>query len=136
MNNTDRGDLIRLIGLGLTIVLEAFVLLSVLLNVEPIPGELYQRVSSVAIFVLPSIIGLLCKRIEGAILLAILPFWVLAVIYLFRSAPVWNINLLTLGVLAERVASVSVLLAFLSILGWLLRRVLIRQPIFALGKKS
>jgi len=76
----------------------------------------------VTILVLPVIIGAVSQRLEVAIVLSVLPFFLLAVVYTTVYAPVWNIDLFQLGVLAERVAGGAFLLGGLGAFGWLLRR--------------
>ena len=129
-----QGQLIRLIALGVVVVLEGVVLLSAVLHVQilPLPGNIYPGVISAAAFVLPPVVGLLARRLEAALLLAALPFWALGVVYLTVRAPVWYLDLVQIGVLVERVASTSVLLFALSILGWLLQRVLRGNTVSAL----
>jgi hypothetical protein len=121
-----RNELIRLIALGVAVVLEGGVLLITVLRAQILPlGNFYPNIISVAVFVLPSVVGLLSRRLEVAVLLAVLPFWVLAVVYLAVYSPVWyGGDLVALGVLASRVAGYSIVLFSLSILGWFLRRVL------------
>ncbi|HEV7126472.1 MAG TPA: hypothetical protein VGN32_03405 [Ktedonobacterales bacterium] len=122
---TQRGEIIRLVGLGVAVLLEAGAVLSVVLRAAFLPlGGLYPPVISVAIFVLPAIVGLLTRRFEVAVLLAVLPFWTLAIVYLAIRQPVWNIDLYSLGILASRVAGFTFLLGALGTLGWFLRRVI------------
>lgn len=126
---TGQNDLIRLIILGLLVILEGLAMVSTILNVVFLPlGVAYPNVASVAILILPVIIGLVAQRMELAIVLTVLPFFVLAVVYTAVYAPVWNIDLFQLGVLAGRVAGTAFLLGGLGFFGWLLRRILIRQP--------
>ncbi len=129
-----QGQLIRLIALGVAVVLEGVVLLSAVLHVQilPLPDNIYPSVISVAAFVLPPAVGLLARRLEAALLLAALPFWVLGVVYLAVFSPVWYLDLVQIGVLVERVASTTILLFALSILGWLLQRVLRGNTVSAL----
>jgi hypothetical protein len=129
MDRLERGELLRLIALGIAVLLEGAVLLSVILNITLVPIKVYPSIVSVAVFVLPSIVGLLARRLEVAILLALLPFYTLAVVYSLLFQPVWNVDLFTLGVLVQRVANTSVLLGVLGVIGWLLRRVILRQPV-------
>jgi hypothetical protein len=129
MDKLERGELLRLIALGIAVLLEGVALLSVILNITFVPIKVYPSIASVAVFVLPSIVGLLARRLEVAILLALLPFYTLAVVYSLLFQPVWNVDLFTLGVLVQRVANTSVLLGVLGVIGWLLRRVMLRQPI-------
>jgi hypothetical protein len=129
MDRLERGELLRLIALGIAVLLEGVALLSVILNITFVPIKVYPSIASVAVFVLPSIVGLLARRLEVAILLSLLPFYTLAVVYSLLFQPVWNVDLFTLGVLVQRVANTSVLLGVLGVMGWLLRRVILRQPI-------
>lgn len=129
-----RNELIRLIALGVAVVLEGGVLLITVLRAQILPlGNFYPNIISVAVFVLPSVVGLLSRRLEVAVLLAVLPFWVLAVVYLAVYSPVWyGGDLVALGVLASRVAGYSIVLFSLSILGWFLRRILTGNTISSL----
>jgi hypothetical protein len=129
-----QSQLIRLIVLGVAVVLEGIVLLSAVLQVQllPLPDTLYPRVVSVAVFVLPSLVGLLARRLEAALLLAALPFWVLGVVYLAVFSPIWYLDLVQIGVLVERVASATILLFLVSLLGWLLQRLLRGNTVSAL----
>ena len=129
MNKLERGELMRLIALGIAVVLEGAALVSVILNITLVPIKIYPSIVSVAVLVLPSIVGLLARRLEVAVLLALLPFYTLAVVYSILFQPVWNVDLFTLGVLVQRVANTSVLLGVLAVIGWLLRRVILRQPV-------
>jgi hypothetical protein len=125
MKNLERGELYRLIALNLAVLLEGAALLSIILRIGLLPiGTVYGNIVSVAVFVLPTGIGLLARRFEAAILLAVLPFWLIAVVYLARYAPPWNVDLFSLGPLAGRVADATLLLGGLGFLGWLLRRAL------------
>jgi hypothetical protein len=125
MKNLERGELYRLIALNLAVLLEGAALLSIILRIGLLPiGTVYGNIVSVAVFVLPTVIGLLARRFEAAILLAVLPFWLIAVVYLARYAPPWNVDLFSLGPLAGRVADATLLLGGLGFLGWLLRRAL------------
>src|SRR5579863_6841129 len=122
---TQQGETIRLIALGVAVVLEGAAVLSVVLRATLLPlGIFYPPVISVAIFILPTIVGLLTRRFEAAVLAAVLPMWLLGVVYLAIRQPVWNIDLYDLGILAGRVASFTVLLGALATLGWFLRRII------------
>ena len=124
---TSRNDLIRLIVLGILVILEGLALVSTVLNVVFLPlGVIYPNVASVAILILPIIIGVVSRRWEVAIVLTVLPFFVLAVVYTTIYAPVWNIDLFQLGVLAGRVAGAIFLLGGLGWFGYLLRRIFMR----------
>jgi hypothetical protein len=133
------GDTLRLVALGAAVLLEAVALLSVVLQSAILPPTLgsgiYPNVVSVAVFVLPSLVGLLSRRLATALLFGILPFWALAVVYLAVFAPIYVIDLIQLGVLAERVAATSILLAVLAALGWVLRSVLFPQTTSTLGRR-
>ena len=125
MKNLERGELYRLIALNLAVLLEGAALLSIILRIGLLPiGTVYGNIVSVAVFVLPTVVGLLARRFEAAILLAVLPFWLIAVVYLARYAPPWNVDLFSLGPLAGRVAAATFLVGGLGYLGWLLRRAL------------
>jgi hypothetical protein len=124
---TSRNDLIRLIVLGILVILEGLALVSNAQNVVFLPlGVVYPNVASAAILILPVIIGLVSKRWEVALVLTVLPFLVLAVVYTTRYAPIWNIDIFQLGVLAQRVAGMIFLLGGLGFFGWLLRRIFLR----------
>jgi hypothetical protein len=124
----ERGDVMRNIALAVAVLLESVTLLSVILNIALIPGQFYPNVASVAAFVLPSIVGLLCKRLDVALLLSVLPFWTLTVVYLARYAALWNVDLVQLSVLVQRVAAATLMLALLGAFGWLVGRVMLRLP--------
>src|SRR5579859_4530848 len=120
----DRGEINRLSLLGFVVLLEGGAVISAVLRSASIPlGVFYPNVLSVAVILLPSVVGLLSRRLEVAILLAVLPFWALALVYSALFAPVWNVDLFQLGILASRVGGSSVLLGALGALGWLVRRV-------------
>lgn len=125
LGSLSRGDTLRIAGLGLAVVLEGAALLSVLLHTEFfVLGTFYPGLISLSVFVLPSIVGLLARRLEVAIVLALLPFWITAVVYLATRAPAWGVDLVQLGVLTERVAATSILLGALGAFGWLIRRII------------
>jgi hypothetical protein len=129
---TERQDLLRLVGLGVAVLLESAAALSVVLRLQLLPlGTFYPYVVSVAAFVLPSVVGLLAQRLEVAVLLAILPIWVLGVVYLALFAPVWNIDLVQIGALVSGAANYTLLFGLLGLLGWLLRRLMLRRAISA-----
>lgn len=122
-----RNDIVRLVALGILVILEGVALVSTMLNIVFVPiGTLYPNVASVVILVLPVIIGALANRIEAAVTLNVLPFFILAVIYTSVYAPVWNIDLYQLGTLAERVAGAMFLFGGLGAFGCMLRRALLR----------
>ena len=114
----------RFVILGVAVILEGIAVISVVMGIALVPGALYGNVISVAVFVLPGVIGLLSRRLEVAILLAVLPFWALAVVFLAIDAPLWNVDLYSIGLIANRAAGPSVMLVVLASLGWLLRRLL------------
>src|SRR5487761_1910971 len=117
-------DVVRLIILGAVVIIEGLAVVSTVLNIVFIPiGGFYPNIASVAILILPVIIGAISRRLEVAIVLATLPFFVLALIYTTVYAPVWNIVLFQLGVLAGRVAGAAFLLGGLGAFGWMLRRI-------------
>lgn len=121
----NRGEIARLISLSLVVLLEGAATLSIALRVAFLPiGSAYPYVISAASWVLPVVVGLLSRRFEVAVLLAVLPVWVLALVYLAAFAPVWNVDLFTLGVQAGRTAGVTFLIGGLGFFGWLARRVL------------
>ncbi len=120
----EQGDIVRLIFLGIAVLLESAALVSVILNLALFPGTLYPSIASIAAYLLPIIVGLLSKRIETALVLAVLPFIVLAAIYLIRFAPLWTLDLVQVGVLVQRAANLMLILGLLGAFGWLLRRLL------------
>jgi hypothetical protein len=124
---TGQNDIIRLIALGALVILEGLALVSTVLNVVFLPlGVIYPNIASITILLLPVVIGLVAHRWEVAIVLTVLPFFVLAVVYTTVYAPVCNIDLFQLGVLAGRVAGAAFLLGGLGWFGWLLRRIFLR----------
>lgn len=125
MSQVDRGEIFRLIGLSLVVLLEGAATLSIALRAAFLPvGAAYPYIISAASWVLPVLIGLLSRRVEAAVMLAVLPVWLLALVYLAVFAPVWNVDLFTLGVQAGRTAGVTFLIGGLGFFGWLIRRVL------------
>jgi hypothetical protein len=129
-----RNDIVRLLVLGALVILEGLAVISTALNLVFVPiGSYYPNIASVAILILPVIIGLVARRLEVAIVLAVAPFFVLAVVYTAIYAPVWNIDLFQLGVLAGRVASGGILLGGLGAFGWLIRKIFIRASNSGVG---
>lgn len=121
----DRAALWQLIALAVAVLLESFAVISIVLRTSFLPlGPIYPNLVSVAVFVLPVVVGVLSRRLEIAVLLAVLPFWALSVVYLAVFAPLWYVDLFQIGVLAERVAGATILLGSLGLFGWLLRRVI------------
>ncbi len=122
-----RNDIVRLIALGALVILEGLAVISTALDLVFVPiGTFYPNIASVAVLILPVIIGLVARRLEVAIVLAVTPFFILAVVYTTIYAPVWNIDLFQLGVLAGRVASGGFLLGGLGAFGWMIRKIFIR----------
>lgn len=132
----DRGDIVRLVVLGIAVLLESAALLSVVLNLALFPGQIYPNIASIAAYLLPIIVGLLSKRLDTALVLAVLPFILLAAIYLARFAPLWTVDLVQLGVLAQRAANLILILGLLGAFGWLVRRVLSRLPFTPFAAKT
>jgi hypothetical protein len=124
---TGQSDIIRLIVLGVLVILEGLAMVSTVLNVVFLPfGVVYPSFVSVAILILPILVGLVSQRFAVAVVLTVLPLLVLAVVYTAVFAPVWNIDLFYLGTLAGRVAGGIFLLGGLGYFGWLLRRIFLR----------
>ncbi|MFI5271915.1 MAG: hypothetical protein ACHQ4H_02630 [Ktedonobacterales bacterium] len=134
MKSVNRDEAVRLIALALAVLLESAALLSVILNIALFPGQIYPNVASVAVFVLPALVGLFAKRLDVALLLAVLPFFTLVVIYLARYAPLWTVDIVQLSVLVQRAANSMLILGLLSTFGWLVRRVLIGLPFMRAAK--
>ena len=131
MSNLKMGtsDIIRLTSLGVLVLLEGFAVVSLALNIVFLPVPMYPNIASVTLLVLPVAFGVLSQRFEVAIVLTVLPFFVLAVVYTAVYAPVWNIDVFQLGVLAGRVAGVAILLGGLGWFGWLLRRIFVKRAV-------
>jgi hypothetical protein len=124
----ERSDTVRLIALGALAVVEGLAVISTVLNFVFVPlGTLYPNIASVSILIIPVIIGLLANRFEVAVVLTVLPFFVLAIVYTAVFVPVWNIDLFQLGVLAGRVSGGAFLLGGLGFFGWMLRRIFRRE---------
>jgi hypothetical protein len=116
-------ELVRYVLLGVVVVLEALAVLSAVLHIAFLPfPTIYPSLDSLLVIVLPLLVGFLTQRLEVAILLAVAPFVVLAVVYSTIYSPVWQIDLVQLGVLASRVTGMLYLLGGLGLVGWLLRR--------------
>lgn len=125
-----RAELVRLVVLGIAVLLEGAAILSVVLNSEfLITGKFYPNVISVLLFVMPTLIGLLSRRLVTALALSALPWWITSLIYLAEFGAVWNIDLFQLGVLAGRVAGMIVLLFALALFGWAIRRIFIKPSV-------
>ena len=136
MNTANRSDIPRLIALGVAVLLESAALLSVILNIALFPGPLYPNIASIAAYLLPIVVGLLTKRLDVALLLAVLPFITLTAIYLARFAPLWTVDLVQLSVLVQRAANLILMLGLLSAFGWLVRRVVSRLPFAPFAAKK
>ena len=122
-----RNDIVRLIALGALVIIDGLAVVSVTLNLVFIGiGTFYPNIASVVVLVLPVIIGMVARRLEVAIVLAVTPFFVLAVLYTTVYAPIWNIDLFQMGVLAGRVASAGFLFGGLGAFGWMVRRIFLR----------
>jgi hypothetical protein len=123
IKDISRNDIIRLVALGAAVLLEGLAVLSIVLKQQFFSlGGIYANVVSVAVFVLPLVVGVLSRRLTGAIFLATLPFLITSVIYLGFFGDPFNIDLFQLGVLAGRVAAIGILLALLATLGWIARK--------------
>ena len=135
MFNTPAGRTVRLLVQGALVIIEGLVLVSTMLNIVFLPlGSFYPNVASVLVLVLPFLVGAISRRLEVAIVLAVTPFLVLALVYTTVYAPVWNIDLYQLGVLAERVAGGGFLLGGLGAFGWMVRRIFLRAYYSRLSK--
>lgn len=128
-------DVWRLLALGALVIIDGLVVVSVVLDLVFVNiGTIYPSVASVSVLILPVIIGAIARRLEVAIVLAVTPFFVLAVLYTTVYAPVWNIDLFQLGVLAGRVASAGFLFGGLGAFGWMLRRIFMRASSKGVGQ--
>jgi hypothetical protein len=58
------------------------------------------------------------------VVLAVLPFWITAFVYLVAFGSIFNIDHFQLGVLAGRIAGMIVLLGALGFFGALIRRII------------
>ncbi len=135
MFNTPAYRTVRLLAQGALIIIEGLVLVSTMLNIVFFPlGSVYPNVASVLVLVLPFLVGAISRRLEVAIVLAVTPFLVLTLVYTTVYAPVWNIDLFQLGVLAERVAGAGFLLGGLGAFGWMVRRIFLRAYYSRLSK--
>ncbi len=125
MSKPSQGEIARLFAVAVVILLESGALLSVALRVAFVPlGTAYPAVVSGAVILLPSLVGLLSRRWEAAILLGVLPFWVMGVVYQIVFVPVWNLDLLSIGNVLSPFVTVSAFAVGLSYIGWVLRRIL------------
>ena len=124
MNKLSGGEIARIITIIVAVLVESIALLSIALSVSLLPiGTAYPRVVSAVVILLPTLIGLLSIRWEAAIVIGVLPFWVMGVVYDIVYAPIWNLDLLSIGSVLTPFVSVSAFAAGLSYLGWLLRRI-------------
>ena len=123
MNKVTSGEIARLIALVVLTLLEGVALLSVALRIVLLPlGDAYPRIVSAVVVLVPILVGLLSRRWEAAVLLGVLPFWVMGIIYQLIYVPVWNLDLLSIGNILSPFVSVSAFALGLSYLGWVLRR--------------
>ncbi|HEX8032546.1 MAG TPA: hypothetical protein VF510_01800 [Ktedonobacterales bacterium] len=137
MFNTPGWRIFRLIGLGGLVILEGLSVLSAMLNIVFLPiGSIYPNVASVAVLILPAIVGAFSRRLEVAIVLAVTPFLVLALVYTTVYAPVWNIDLFQLGEMARRVAGAMFLFGGLGAFGWMVRNIFLRTYYSRLAKPA
>ena len=135
MLNTPAGRTVRLLAQGILVIIEGLVLVSTMLNIVFVKiGPIYPNVASALVLILPFLVGAISRRLEVAIVLAVTPFLVLALVYTTVYAPVWNIDLFQLGVLAERVAGAGFLLGGLGAFGWMVRRIFLRAYYSRLSK--
>lgn len=124
MATVDRDELFRLIGLSVVVLLEGAAALSIALNVAFLPlGAAYPYVISAASWLLPVLVGLLSRRFEAAILLAVLPVFLLVLAYLAIRALAWNEDFITLAAQAGSLAGSLILVGSLGFFGWLIRRI-------------
>jgi hypothetical protein len=119
-----QNDIVHAVILAIVVILEAVALLSVVLRSALTP-TVYPNIASVAVYLLPGVVGLFARRLESAILLAELPFVVLVAVYLAVTATPYIVDLTTLGLFAGRIAAPMFLFGGMAALGWLLRRVLL-----------
>lgn len=137
MFNTPGWRIVRLLGLGTLVILEGLAVVSTVLNLVFLPlGPIYPNIASVSILLLPPIVGAFSRRLEVAIVLAVTPFFVLALVYTTVYAPVWNIDLFQLGVLAGRVAGAMFLFGGLGAFGWMVRNIFLRAYYSRLAKPA
>lgn len=137
MFNTPGWRIFRLIGLGGLVILEGLAMVSTMLNIVFLPiGPAYPNIASVAVLILPAIVGAFSRRLDAAIVLAVTPFFVLALVYTTIYAPVWNIDLFQLGELARRVAGAMFLFGGLGAFGWMVRNLFLRVYFSRLAKPA
>ncbi len=119
----------RIVALTIVELLEALAILSIVLRITylPILVAIYPNIVSVAVYLLPVIVGLITQRLENAILLSVAPVVVLAAIYQAIFPLPWFVSISTLGDLAGRVAGPIILFGGLGAFGWLLRRSILNQ---------
>jgi hypothetical protein len=135
MFSTPRVRLAQLLALWALVILEGLALTSTMLNIVFLPiGTFYPNIASVSVLILPVIVGAISRRLETAIVLAVTPFLVLALVYTTIYAPVWNIDLFQLGVLSGRVAGALFLLGGLGAFGWMVSRIFLRTYYSRLAK--
>lgn len=135
MFKTPRWQIVQLLVLWALAILEGLALTSTMLNLVFLPiGPIYPNVASVSVLILPVIVGAFSRRLESAIVLAVTPFLVLALVYTTIYAPIWNNDLFQLGVQAGRVAGAVFLLGGLGAFGWMVRRIFLRTYFSRLAK--
>jgi hypothetical protein len=118
------GEIARVIGLVVADLIEAVAILSVALRAEFLPlGAAYPAIVSAVVILIPTVVGLLSRRWEAAMVVAVLPFWVMGVVYQIVFTPVWNLDLLSIGNVLTPFVAVSAFAVGLGYLGWLLRRI-------------
>lgn len=124
----NRNDIARYIVQGILTIIEGFAVVSVALNLVFLPlGTAYPNIASASILILPVLIGAFSRRWEVAVVLTVLPFFILALVYTAIYTPVWNVDIVYLGTLAGRVSGAAFLLGGLGAFGWMLRRIILRE---------
>jgi hypothetical protein len=114
--------------LVLLVILEGAVIASAALNLVFLQaGSVYPNIASIAILILPLLIGGFSTEWEIAVVATTLPYLILIAVYTAVYAPVFNIDLYQLGVLAGRVAGGGFLFGGLGFFGLVLRRVILRE---------
>jgi len=118
------GEIARVIALVVADLIEAVAILSVALRTEFLHlGAAYPAIVSAVVILIPTVVGLLSRRWEAAMVVAVLPFWVMGVVYQIVFTPVWNLDLLSIGNVLTPFVAVSAFAVGLGYLGWLLRRI-------------
>jgi hypothetical protein len=118
------GEIARVIALVVADLIEAVAILSVALRAEFLHlGAAYPAIVSAVVILIPTVVGLLSRRWEAAMVVAVLPFWVMGVVYQIVFTPVWNLDLLSIGNVLTPFVAVSTFAVGLGYFGWLLRRI-------------